>query len=119
MHEYPITQRIVEIANRHAEEAGASKVTAVHLVNGDYSGVVGESIEMYFDVIAEGTPCEGAVLTIRRVIPKLQCEKCGNYFERKKFSFTCPDCGGEGFPTEIGKEFYVESIEVESEEESN
>ena len=26
----------------------------------------------------------------------------------------CPECGGEGGPTEIGKEFYIDSIEVET-----
>jgi hydrogenase nickel incorporation protein HypA/HybF len=83
-------------------------------VVGDYSGFIGESIQMYFDVISEGTLCEGAKVNIERVKPKLQCSQCGTYFERKPFSFACPACGGEGRPTEIGKEFYIDSIEVET-----
>jgi hydrogenase nickel incorporation protein HypA/HybF len=59
MHEYPITLRIVEIANQQANEANG-RVTGIHLVVGDESGFIGESIQMYFDVIAEGTPCEGS-----------------------------------------------------------
>ena len=114
MHEYPITQQIIKIAEDHAREAGAVKVSAIHLVVGDYSGFIGESIQMYFDVISEGTLCDGAKIEITRVKPKLKCEKCGTYFERKAFSFTCPLCGGEGGPTEIGKEFYIDSIEVET-----
>ncbi|HMM06076.1 MAG TPA: hydrogenase maturation nickel metallochaperone HypA [Clostridiales bacterium] len=114
MHEYPITQQIIKIAENHAKEAGAAKVTAIHLVVGEYSGFIGESIQMYFDVISEDTLCHGAKIDIQRVKPKLQCNQCGAYFERRAFSFQCPECGGEGGPTEIGKEFYIDSIEVET-----
>ena len=114
MHEYPITQQIIKIAENHAREADAEKVTAVNLVVGDYSGFIGDSIQMYFDIISEGTLCEGAEIRIQRVKPKLRCSSCGELFERKLFSFECPKCGGEGGPTEIGKEFYIDSIEVQS-----
>lgn len=113
MHEYPITQQIIKIAENHAAEAGSHKVKAVNLVVGDYSGFIGESIQMYFDIISEGTVCEGAKINIQRVKPQLQCRDCGTYFERKAFSFECPECGGEGRPTKIGKEFYIDTIEVE------
>lgn len=114
MHEYPITQQIIKIAETHAKEAGAAKVSAINLVVGDYSGFIGESIQMYFDIISEGTLCDGAKVHIERVKPKLKCSQCGAYFERKAFSFDCPICGGAGGPTEIGKEFYIDSIEVET-----
>jgi len=82
-------------------------------VVGEDSGFVGESLQMYFDVLAEGTPCEGAKLEIKGVRPQLSCRKCGRHFIRKPFSFDCPYCGGEGEPTSIGKEFYIESLELE------
>lgn len=113
MHEYPITLRIIEIAQERAKAEKASRVTKVTLVVGDYSGFIGESIDMYFHHISAGTLCEGAEIEIRRVVPKLQCKACGELFERKLYSFECPLCGGEGGPTAIGKEFYIESIEVE------
>ena len=112
MHEYPVTLRIAEIASREAERAGG-RAKVIRLVVGDDSGFVGESIQMYFDVISAGTPCEGARLEIERVVPKLKCAACGALFERKPFSFACPACGGEGRPTEIGREFYVKNVEVE------
>ncbi len=112
MHEYPITQHIIEMAEKYAKEHGASQVEVINLVVGDYSGYVGDSINLYFEIIAEGTLCEKAVLNIERVKPKLKCTSCGEYFERKPFSFECPNCKGEGEPTEIGKEFYLKSIEI-------
>ena len=42
MHEYPITEQIVKIAEKHCREAEAEKVTKVKLVIGDYSGYVGD-----------------------------------------------------------------------------
>ena len=114
MHEYPITARIIQIAGEHARKEGAGRVVRVNLVVGDYSGFVGESIGMYFDIISEGTLCEGAALNIRKVAPMLKCRSCGELFKKVPFSFECPRCKGDGGPAEIGKEFYIDSIEVET-----
>jgi len=113
MHEYPITSQIVKIASEYAQKAQAARVVKINLVVGDYSGFIGDSISMYFDILSEGTLCEGAELAIRKVHPMLRCRTCGELFKKVPFSFECPKCGGEGGPTEIGKEFYIESIEVE------
>jgi len=74
---------------------------------------------MYFDEISKGTLCEGCALDIRRVKPKLECGVCGQLFERRPFSFECPSCGGEGHPTRIGTEFYIDTIEIETDGEEN
>lgn len=55
MHEFPITQQIIKLAEKHATKLGASRVKSIKLVVGDYSGFVGDSIQMYFDVISEGS----------------------------------------------------------------
>ena len=112
MHEYPITQRIIEIAEEYAVNNKVEEVKVINLVVGDYSGYVASSIELYFEIIAQGSRCEKAKLCIERVVPKLKCDGCGQYFERKPFSFECPYCHGEGRPTKIGQEFYIRSIEV-------
>lgn len=112
MHEYPITQRIIEIADEYAVKNQADEVKVINLVVGDYSGYVASSIELYFELIAQGSTCEKAKLNIERVIPKLKCNSCGELFVRKPFSFECPLCKGEGSPTEIGQEFYIRSIEI-------
>jgi len=113
MHEYPVTQQIIKTAEKHCIEANADKVTKITLVVGDYSGFIGESIDMYFGIIAENTRCEGATLELSRVEPKLKCSACGELFKKKPMSFACPKCGEDGEPTETGKEFYIKEIEVE------
>ena len=104
--------RIIEIAQEFAEKNDALEVKQINLVVGDYCGYVASSIELYFDIIAEDSMCKGAKLHIERIKPKLKCNDCGELFSRKPFSFQCPICSGEGSPTEIGKEFYIKSIEV-------
>ena len=112
MHEYPITVRIIEIAEEYAKKNEADKVVAINLVVGDYSGYVSSSIELYFDIIAQDSLCKDAKLQIERIKPKLKCSSCGVLFLREPYTFTCPHCKGEGAPTDIGQEFYIKSIEV-------
>ena len=112
MHELPITEQIVKIATEHGQRARASKIECIKLVVGERSGYIGESIQMYFDVISQGTFCEGAVLKIETIKPKLKCPSCGTLFERLPMRFDCPSCGVDGEPTDIGREFYIDSIEV-------
>lgn len=119
MHEYPITLRIIEIAEEQAREHESTHVAEIHLVVGDDSGFIGDSIQMYFDAISDGTLCDGAQLSFERIRPKLKCTACGHLFERKPFSFSCPLCGMDGEPTKIGKEFYIESIVLENKEASS
>jgi hydrogenase nickel incorporation protein HypA/HybF len=116
MHEYPLVQSILKTASAHAAEHKATRVCSISLVVGDGSGYVPESIQMYFDILSKGTVCEGAKILIRRVKPLMKCESCGREFERSPFSFDCPHCGDLGSPTEIGKELYVDEIEILTDE---
>lgn len=113
MHEYPITQQIIKICEKQCKEAEAAAVKSVHLVVGERSGYVAESVKMYFDIISEGTACHGAEIVITQTRSKLRCPSCGELFERELLSFACPKCGTDGEPTDIGREFYVDYIEVE------
>jgi hydrogenase nickel incorporation protein HypA/HybF len=112
MHEYPITESIIKTAEKHGRKARASRVESITLVVGEQSGFIGDSIRMYFDIIAEGTLCAGAELIIKPVKARLKCPACGTLFYREPLSFACPACGADGGPTESGKEFYIESITV-------
>ncbi len=116
MHEFPVTQSIVKIASDKARENNARSITRITLVVGEYSGFIGDSIQMYFDEIGKGTLCEGAVLEIEHVKAKWHCPSCRIDFVRKPLSFACPQCGQDGDPTSIGKEFYIKSIEVETDD---
>ena len=113
MHEYALIERIVQIVNRAAATHNANRVNAAFLVIGENTGVIPDSVQMYFDMIAKGTASEGAVLHARLVKPEMRCPLCGKNFQRPRFSFACPTCGTLGNPTDIGNEFYVERVELD------
>ena len=112
MHELPVTEQIIKLAEEHGQKARASKIESIRIVIGERSGIARESIMMYFDIVSKGTLCEGAVLEIESVKSKLSCPSCGTLFERKPMRFDCPSCGADGEPTEIGREFYIDSVTV-------
>lgn len=113
MHEYSVTKSIINTVVEEAKKAGAEKITEIKLVIGDLSTIIDESVQMYFDIISEDTIAKGAKLTFKRYKAEFKCKECGMVFIKPKKGFDCPNCGGLGTPTGVGKEFFIESIEVE------
>jgi hydrogenase nickel incorporation protein HypA/HybF len=114
MHELAVTQNVLEIALRHARQAGAGRITRIHLVVGQLSSIVDDSVAFYWDFVARGTPAEGAALAFRRLEARFTCQACGNAFPAQGDRWYCPACGGEQVSVTAGQEFYVEAIEVDS-----
>jgi hydrogenase nickel incorporation protein HypA/HybF len=111
MHELPVVIDLVRIAGEEAERFGFKKVSRINLVIGELASIIDESVQMYFEVIAENTCCEGARLSFQHCPAILKCSRCGNQFEHDK-NFECPVCGGESVLIKgTGREFYVKSIE--------
>ena len=113
MHEYAVTKGLINIAVEEAQKVGAEKITVIRLVIGDLSTIIDESVQMYYDIISEGTMAQGAKLEFRRIPAQFRCVACGHKYDKPKKGFECPDCGSDGLPTGVGKEFYIESLEVE------
>lgn len=113
MHELPVVMDIVHVMDDESKRCGLQKITQINLVMGELSSVIDESVQMYFEVIAENTPCAGAKLTFEQVPATLKCQKCGHEFPHDK-GFDCPSCGGESVLVKgSGREFYIKSYEGE------
>lgn len=104
MHEYPVALEIIRLAEKTAEE-NHGRIRGIHLVIGEDSGFIGESIQMYFDVLAAGTLCEGAQVTIEGVKPKLSCENAGNFLNGNGFPSPARSAAGVGTRRKQGKNF--------------
>lgn len=113
MHELGITDQLLSLTLKHAEQSGASRVTDLNLVIGEFSSVVDDSIQFYWDMLAQGTLAEGAQLHFRRVPGRLICAECHQEFSISHFDGLCPGCGGLRVSVVDGDQFRLESIEVE------
>lgn len=113
MHELPVTQSILEIALRHAEQAGAKEIKQINLLIGQYASLVDDSIQFYWQIIAEGTIAQNAVLHFERVPVEFTCQDCGAVYHPQEDTFACPQCLSPRVRVTRGAELRVESIEIE------
>lgn len=113
MHERAVTESLLEIAMRHATKAGAQRITDLYLVVGQLSSIVDESVQFYWDIIADGTPAKGARLHFKRIPVELSCLECENSFTPGQDDFACPQCGSSHIKIMAGDEFYLEAINIE------
>ncbi|WAM33150.1 hydrogenase maturation nickel metallochaperone HypA [Caldicellulosiruptor morganii] len=117
MHEYFVTQQLIKIAEDELKEIKPKRVLSIKVIVGELSGIIDESLKFYFDVLTKGTILEGSKLEIEQKKALLFCNACHEYFERTK-DFLCPKCKALGKLTQYGKEFYIESIEVDDGDEN-
>ncbi len=114
MHELAFTESILDIARRHAEEAGAVRVKRLHILLGALSSFVDDSVRFYWDFIAKGTICEGAELHFERVPARLSCLDCGREYLLTQEMTPCPGCGSFRVQISGGDESRIESMDVET-----
>ena len=114
MHELPVTQSVLSIAVDTANQNGGGRVTAINLVIGDMASIVDDSVQFYFDFLSKDTPAEGAVLNFRREPATAACLDCQHQTHVKPpLMPLCPQCGSAKLLVTGGKEFFIESIEVD------
>jgi hydrogenase nickel incorporation protein HypA/HybF len=109
MHELAITENILDIVLKHAK---GQPVTDIHIVVGQLSSIVDDSVQFYWDSVGQGTIAEGAKLHFRRIPVELQCRDCENRYAPTQDNYTCPKCGSLRVLVIAGEEFYIEAIEV-------
>lgn len=113
MHELPVVESILEIATRHASKVKASRITELHLVIGQLSSNIDESIQFYWDILSKDTIATGAKLYIRRIPAEMLCLDCEKTYRLDGRNLACPVCGGSRVKILAGEEFYLESIGIE------
>lgn len=113
MHELAVTQGMLSIALEHAAKAGAKRITRINLMLGEMSGIVDDSVQFYFDFVSKDTLAEGAALSFQRVPACFRCRDCQTTFSPDGRQWACPQCGEWSVEIVAGREFLVDSIEVE------
>ena len=113
MHELAIAEGVVEVALRHAR---GRPVAAVELKVGHLRQVVPSALEFAFELVAEGTPLEGAELRMDEVPAAGRCRSCGLDTPLPELPLCCRRCGSGDVEVTRGEELLVEALELEEEE---
>lgn len=114
MHELAVTKSLLKLTLDHAERAGAKKVTRIHLVIGQMSSIVDESVQFYWDSLAQGTIADSATLHFKRIPATFHCFNCNQKFQlTQQPDFTCPYCHSAQVQVIGGDEFRLDSIDID------
>ena len=115
MHELSVTESVLEIALRHAGQAGARRIVRLNLVIGELASIVDDSVQFYWDFVSQDTIAEGAELHFHREPGSLGCRDCQTTFEiTAREDFTCPHCGSVQTFVVGGDALQLESMDVET-----
>ncbi len=110
MHEYSLTQNLLDIALKNAD---SKRIVNVNLLIGPFSDEREESIQFYWRDLAKGTLGEGARLHFRRVKAEMKCLECGGTFNLEDGQSLCVYCQSDRLQLLSGDEVRLESIDVE------
>jgi hydrogenase nickel incorporation protein HypA/HybF len=108
VHEMAITQSVVDAVSERMPDA---TVRRIRLQIGRLSGVVADSVRFCFDVVAEDTPLDGAVLEIIESSGRARCRSCGDEFETNDLLALC-GCGEADLELLAGEELLIKEVEV-------
>jgi hydrogenase nickel incorporation protein HypA/HybF len=114
MHELSVTENILNIVIKYADQSKAIRVTDIHFIIGTLSSIIDDSVQFYWDIITKETICEGAKLHFQRVPAELLCLDCNHSYTIQDGLTPCPQCGSIRVNIVAGEEFCVESIDIET-----
>lgn len=110
MHEFSLTQNLLELALNHAD---SKRIVRVNLLIGPFSDEREESIQFYWKDLAKDSLGEGAELHFERVKAEMKCLDCSGTFYLEEEASMCTYCDSERLQLLSGDDVRLESIEVE------
>jgi hydrogenase nickel incorporation protein HypA/HybF len=113
MHEMSIAESLFEIIGEQIQKNSLTRVTVIRMRIGEMSGVVPDALEFAFEVLARGTPVEGARLEVTRIPMQGRCDECTREFPVENYFFECPGCGSGKVRVTAGEELSLDELEGE------
>ena len=113
MHELPVTKSILNICIEELDRHNMDRVLKINLKIGELTGLIPETIEYYFNIIAEGTKAENARIISQKIPVEVSCKNCGNVFEARRGVFSCLECNSHDIKITGGRDFLIDTIEME------
>lgn len=112
MHEASIALSLIEVACEVLRENGGSRVSALSVRLGQWSSVVPEALHAAFPAAAQGTPLQGARLSIVRVPGVGECPQHGPVTLELSKGLRCPLCDLPTPKLLQGDELELDELEI-------
>jgi hydrogenase nickel incorporation protein HypA/HybF len=119
MREFQATQSILTKALLQMRQSNAKRIKTIRLAIGEIAELDHTAIQRHWDEISKGTTAEQASLQFRLIKAKVQCMACFREYHPTEGEIHCPHCGSYGAKVLSGEEFYLESIELDDEQDKD
>ncbi len=113
MHEMALAENVLDLIRDYLLTEGGQRVKTVRLEIGKLSAVEPEAMRFCFDVVAQGTLADGAVLDIIEQEGVAWCSDCKLKVPIAARYDPCPACGGFHLQVMEGLSMRVKELEIE------
>jgi hydrogenase nickel incorporation protein HypA/HybF len=110
MHELSLARALLRQVEELRQSHRAEGVRTVCVSVGEFSGVEADLLDTAFSQLTQGTPVDGAQLSIERVPLEARCTVCEHEFAVCGFRFVCPRCDARDVRTVRGEELMLETL---------
>ena len=127
MHEYSVASELINALLPQAETI-EGQIVGVILKKGEMRILSDQALTNAFELLAEGTPLEGARLVVELVPVTVSCSSCGyegsvDHVSDEAFHFavpilSCPKCQSE-VDLQTGRELFVDRLTVQTPAETD
>jgi hydrogenase nickel incorporation protein HypA/HybF len=118
MHEFAVTQSVVDIALESVRQNHGVRLLEIHLTIGNLTGIVEDSLLFYFDALTRDTPAQDARVVVHRQSAVAECSDCGYQAAiEPPFAALCPQCNHLSLRVHGGDALVVDRVILATEPE--
>ena len=113
MHELAVTKGLLKIWLEEGEKHKIEKINKINIKVGELTDLVPDCISYYFNIVARGTIAENTEINVEKIPVEIECNECGYKGIIGKNDYKCPKCKGLQYEITKGREFYLDTMEVD------
>ena len=113
MHELAVTKGLLKICLEEGEKHKIEKINKINIKVGELTDLVPDCISYYFNIVARGTIAENTEINVEKIPLEIKCNECSYEGKLGKNNYVCPICKGNKYEITRGREFYLDTMEVE------
>ena len=113
MHELAVTKGLLKICLEEGEKHKIKKIRKINIKVGELTDLLPACIEYYFNIVSKDTIAENTKINVEKIPVEIKCNEWGYSGVLGKNNYVCPKCKGIVYEITKGKEFYLDTMEVD------